>query len=119
MLLCTQESAAMVPIITQYLWVRPEVQAVGADFKVKQFYSPVELDESIVLLEGAYFSYSASIVSDIRIKLPCGLLSIRNVNVWVVDQQMSAVLSSVRTPPPATNWPRPGKSNDKALRRGW
>lgn len=29
---------------------------------------------------------------DIRLRLPCGLLSLRNSNLWVIDQPMDYIL---------------------------
>lgn len=69
-----------------------KIQAAGTESKVKQFDSPVELDAAIDIPDGVSFTSSNSIVLDIRIALPCGQLSIGNVKLWVVDQQMSAVL---------------------------
>lgn len=44
------------------------------------------------LPEDVHFTSSGTVVFDIRISLPCGQLSIRNVKFWVIDQKMTEVL---------------------------
>lgn len=58
----------------------------------QNFTEPFHLKASIDLPDGVPFTASEKFRMDIRIALPCGPLSIRKVDSWVVEQGMNKII---------------------------
>lgn len=63
-----------------------------------KFRKQIELEAAIESPQGVRFTASEKVRMDIQVELPCVTLSMRNVTVLVIDQEMSDVLLGLILP---------------------
>ena len=68
------------------------IKASGAKVQYVKFDRPLQLEPAFELPKEVVFTASGYTTLDIRLDLPCGQLSIRNVRCWVVDQNKQEAL---------------------------
>lgn len=68
------------------------IKASGAKVEFKPFESHVRLRAAIKILKSVSFTACGKVVLDIRISLRCGILIFRNVEFWVISQDMDELL---------------------------
>lgn len=68
------------------------IKEADSSISEKPLAAPIKLEAAFDLPSGVDFSASASTTLDILIELPCGKLSLRNVDFWIVNQTMNELL---------------------------
>lgn len=69
-----------------------KMQSQGKPLEVKKLKKPLTIEAAISLPDNAKFTVSATVRIDVTVSLPCGNLILRNIDFWVVDQDMNEII---------------------------